>query len=117
PGPPKKGGVRGHLMLSQGAQNGTCLRIDGGKIVELAAKMNRAVPLQRQAKVNFLTRGALEVRKQAGHCVGVLPNIPARAFTATHSYPTVKPTVAEPVGGRGRKDGGVQERAIEKPIR
>src|SRR5438067_8236083 len=46
--------------------------------------------------------------------VGILPHMAAGPFATTDAFPPVKPTIAEPVAGRGCQDRGVEKRPVQK---
>ena len=104
-------------MFAQGAQDGPGLGVHGREVVELAPEMNRAVRLQRQAEINLLARDAFQVREQPRHGVGVMPDVAAGALAAADAFPAVEAAVGKAVAGRGGQDGGVEERAVQEPIR
>ena len=77
-----------HLMFAQGAQNRAGLGVDGRDVVELAAEMNRAVRLQRQAEIDPFARDPFEVGEQPGHGVGVVPDVAAGARGNSRRLPS-----------------------------
>ena len=46
-----------------------------------------------------------------------MPDVGAGALAAADALPAPEPARAEAMGGRGREDGGVGERAVQEPVR
>ena len=91
-------------MFAQGAQNRSRLRVNGREIVELAAKMNRAIGLEGPAEINLLARAALQVGKKPRRGVRVLINVAASSLAAAHALPAVKTAVGKTKAGRSRQN-------------
>ena len=104
-------------MFPQRAQDRSRLPVHGGKVVELAAKMNRAVGHFRRAEINLFARGALQVGKQTRGGVGVVVNVAARSGATAHAFPAVKAAVGKTIARGGGKNGSVQHGAIQEPER
>src|ERR1035441_1492081 len=97
-------------MFAQCTQNTSGLSVHGRKIIELAAKMNRAVWLLREAEINLLARAALQFGKQPRRRVGVMINMAAGSLATADAFPAVIASILKPVSRRSRSE----ERRVEK---
>ena len=109
--------VRRHLMFAQRAQNRPRLRVHGGNIVELAAKMNRPVGLCARPKSMLSRVLAFQFGKQPRRRMGIMINMAAGSLATAHAFPAVKPPVRKTETRGGGEDGGVQKRPVQKPER
>ena len=112
----EQGGVVGHLVFAIGAEDAAGLAIDRQPGPFAAMVDHARARVLCRAEIGPLAEIALQLGKQAGHGVGVVPDVRAGAFAAADALPAVEPARRKAMRGRGGQDRRVQERAIEEPV-
>ena len=96
--------VGGHLILAIRPKDTASLTVHG------QAKSFAAVPdgarrfFDGDSEVGALPHIALEIGKQAGHGVGIVPDVRAGALTAADAFPTPEASCGKTVRGRSSPD-------------
>ena len=126
----QEAGIRGHAVFAVNPQDGAALPVSGKEcqgvvlglhagvsVAALRPIVHGAVRLEGDAVIDMLPHMALQSWEQAGHRLGVLPDVLTGALAAVHAFPGVEAVGVEPVAGLGGQGGGVGKGAVQKPVR
>ena len=121
--------VHRHAMFTINPQDGAALAVRGEEGLGVVLGLHAVLPvaafgpivhgtvfLEGDAVIDVLPHMAFKPWEQAGHRLGVLPDVLTGALAAVHTFPGVETSGIEPVAGLGGQGGGVDKGAVQKPV-
>ena len=72
--------------------------------------------VQCGSEIGALPHVAFEIGKQAGHGVGIVPDVRAGALATAGAFQTPEPSRGKAVRGRTRQARRIEHRAVEEPV-
>ena len=109
--------IRGHLGFAIRAEDASGLAVHGEDLAVFSTVFDDACGRKRRAKVHELAVVALDLREEARHRLGVMPDVGAGALATAHALPGPESTVVQEVAGRRGQGRRVRKCAVQEPIR